>query len=63
MALKSSKPKTAGVTGYCVKCKEKKLVQGGAPVTKNGRRRHAGGKCGDCGTGMSVMLGAKAPKE
>ena len=47
---------TPKVTAYCVKCKEKQFVKGGAPTMKNNRSYHAGGTCSKCGTKVSVIL-------
>jgi hypothetical protein len=44
------------VTAYCVKCKEKQFVKGGAPKMINNRSYHSGGTCSKCGTKVSVVL-------
>ena len=43
-------------TGYCVKCKESREIQGGEEVTMKNGRRALKGKCGDCGTGLYRIL-------
>ena len=44
------------ISGYCVKCKEMRPINGGASTKKNGRNMHLGGKCTKCGTGMAKIL-------
>jgi len=49
------------VTGYCVKCKEKREMTDAAEVVMKNGRRAMKGTCGVCGTGMFSILGkAKA---
>ena len=43
--------------GYCVKCKSKKEISGGAEVTMKNGRKAMKGKCPTCGTGMFRILG------
>lgn len=52
----------APVVGYCVKCKEKRDMQGAQEVsmpTKGAPRRAMKGTCGVCSTGMYKILGNK----
>lgn len=55
--------KNEPITGYCVKCKEKKEIQGAQEVEMNGKggvvRRAMTGTCGTCGTKMFRILGKK----
>lgn len=44
-------------TGYCVKCKEKKTIDGAKQVTMKNGRKAMKGKCPDCGTGMFRIMG------
>jgi len=44
---------------YCVKCKDKKEMQGATKVTMKNGRPAMKGKCGDCGTGMYKILPLK----
>lgn len=54
------------VIGYCVKCKDKKEMQGVENVdmpSKGGKTRPAAkGSCPDCKTGMFKILPAKKPE-
>jgi len=43
--------------GYCVKCKSKKDIKGGAEVTMKNGRKAMKGTCPTCGTGMFRILG------
>lgn len=47
-------------TAYCVKCKEKREMQGANEVEMKNGRRAMKGTCGVCGTGMFSILGNKA---
>jgi hypothetical protein len=65
MPKSSNKPAadTDAVVGYCVKCKTKRPIKGGAPSkTKSGSNMHLGGKCNECGTGMAKILPADKKK-
>lgn len=42
--------------GYCVKCKEKKQIQGGHEETTDKGRRVAKGVCPTCGTKITRFL-------
>jgi len=46
-------------TGYCVKCKGKKVMKDEQKVTMKNQRLAVKGKCPDCGTGMYRILGKK----
>ena len=46
-----------GETGYCVKCKGKKLMKEEQKVTMKNGRAAMKGKCPECGTGMYKILG------
>ncbi|MDD3345606.1 MAG: DUF5679 domain-containing protein [Candidatus Omnitrophica bacterium] len=46
-------------TGYCVKCKGKKVMKEEQKVTMKNGRQAVKGKCPDCGTGMYKILGKK----
>jgi Zn finger protein HypA/HybF involved in hydrogenase expression len=54
--LIKKKPKKI-MEGYCVKCKSKKEIKGGAEVTMKNGRKAMKGKCPTCGTGMFRILG------
>jgi len=43
--------------GYCVKCKAKREIKGGAEVTMKNGRKAMKGSCPNCGTGMFRILG------
>ena len=43
--------------GYCVKCKAKKEIKGGAEVVMKNQRKAIKGTCPTCGTGMFRILG------
>ena len=49
------------MTGYCVKCKEKRDFAEGAEEVAFGKkgRRAMKGTCSTCGTGMYKILGNK----
>ena len=44
-------------TGYCVKCKSKKIMKDEQKVTMKNGRAAMKGKCPECGTGMYKILG------
>ncbi|MCX5694018.1 MAG: DUF5679 domain-containing protein [Candidatus Omnitrophica bacterium] len=44
-------------TGYCVKCKGKKVMKDEQKVTMKNGRAAMKGKCPECGTGMYKILG------
>lgn len=44
-------------TGYCVKCKAKRKMEGAKKVTMKNKRSALKGKCSKCGTGMYKILG------
>ena len=44
------------LTGYCVKCKEKKEISNAQKVTMKNGRPAMKGKCPTCGTGMYRIL-------
>jgi hypothetical protein len=48
------------VTAYCVKCKEKREMEGAHEVEMKNGRKAMKGKCPVCGTGMFSILGNKA---
>lgn len=55
----------AQVEGYCVKCKEKRMMKEGAEEVAMGKagRRAMKGNCSKCSTGMyKILPGAKAKK-
>jgi len=43
-------------TGYCVKCKDKKVMVDAEKVTMKNGRPAMKGKCPACGTGMYKIL-------
>lgn len=43
--------------GYCVKCKEKRVMKDAKQVTMKNKRKAVKGKCVTCGTGMYKILG------
>jgi len=43
--------------GYCVKCKDKREIKGGAEVVMKNGRKAMKGTCPTCGTGMFRILG------
>jgi hypothetical protein len=45
--------------GYCVKCKDKKVIKDAKTVTMKNKRKALKGKCTTCGTGMYKILGNK----
>ena len=45
--------------GYCVKCKDKKVMKDAKTVTMKNKRKAMKGKCVTCGTGMYKILGNK----
>ncbi len=45
--------------GYCVKCREKREIQGEQVVTTEKGRRMAKGTCPKCGTKMTRFLPSK----
>ncbi len=47
----------ADETGYCVKCKAKKIIANAKKVTMKNKRQALKGSCPDCGTGMYRILG------
>lgn len=44
---------------YCVKCREKRDIQGPTEVTLKNGRRALQGTCPVCGTKLNRMLGGK----
>ncbi|MDD5098062.1 MAG: DUF5679 domain-containing protein [Candidatus Omnitrophica bacterium] len=46
-----------GETGYCVKCKGKKVMKDEQKVTMKNGRNAMKGKCPECNTGMYKILG------
>ena len=44
-------------TGYCVKCKGKKVMKDEQQVTMKNGRAAMKGKCPECNTGMYKILG------
>lgn len=44
--------------GYCVKCREKKVMEGAKEITMKNGRPATQGKCPDCGTKI-FKIGAK----
>lgn len=47
----------AGVEGYCVKCKAKRMMKDPKENTMANGRRAMKGTCTTCGTGMFKILG------
>lgn len=61
--VKVEQPQKDVITGYCVKCKEKREILN--PVVENkttsrGVKRMATGKCKECNTNMGVILKKEA---
>ncbi len=58
---------TAGVEGYCVKCKSKRMMADAKEVTMKGKggvvRKAMKGKCPKCGTTMFRIMGGTAKKK
>ena len=58
---------TAGVEGYCVKCKAKRMMADAKEVTMKGKggvvRKAMKGKCSKCGTTMFRIMGGTAKKK
>ena len=53
----------ADTEGYCVKCKEKTIIQEAEEVTMKNGRPALKGKCPKCGTGMYKILPKKVTTE
>ncbi len=57
----------AGETGYCVKCKAKRVISDAKEVTMKGKggvvRKALKGKCPKCTTTMFRILGGAAKKK
>ena len=47
----------AGEKGYCVKCKDMRVMKDAKVVTMKNKRKAMKGKCDTCGTGMYKILG------
>ena len=43
------------MTGYCLRCRESREIQGAQPVTMKNGRPATRGKCGECGATMFRM--------
>lgn len=43
------------MTGYCVRCREKREIQNPQPVTLKNGRDAVKGTCGTCGTNLTRM--------
>ncbi len=47
------------VMGYCVKCREKREMDGAEQIEMKNGRPAMKGKCGTCGTGMFKIMSPK----
>ncbi len=47
------------VIGYCMKCKEKREIEGAEQVEMKNGRPAMKGTCGTCGTGMFKIMSTK----
>lgn len=45
------------VTGYCVKCKAKKVIAEAQEVVMKNGKKAVKGKCPDCGTALYRIVG------
>ncbi len=51
------------MTGYCMKCREKREMRDAQQVTLKNGREATQGSCSVCGTKITVMGGAKAAEK
>ncbi len=60
---RSTVEEVRSVTGYCMKCREKRDMNDAKEVTLKNGRQATQGSCAVCGTKITVMGGAKAARQ
>lgn len=59
----SSKQETAAVTGYCVKCKQKRDMNNPQSITFKNNKQGVSGTCPVCGIKMVRIVASSATKK